>query len=177
MSAGTMSDASSGDDVMDRVGRAIALIQSGDPSAARELLEQLWAEVGDDGDALHRCAIAHQLADVQDDLAEELQWDLRALAAATSISDERLASTGAATTVDGLFPSLHLNLADVYRRLGDDANARRHIEQGRRASGALASDGYGDMVRDALDRVERRLVEARSSSSQGPDPSADPLAP
>lgn len=149
----------SGDDLMDRLAQAIAFLQRDDRAQAGALLEQLWAEVGDDGDALHRCAIAHQIADVQDDLGSELRWDLRALAAAESISEERLASTGAATTVEGLFPSLHLNLADVYRRLGDDANARLHIEQGRRKCGALPDHTYGTMVRDTLDRVEQRLQD------------------
>lgn len=145
---------------MDRLGQAIALAQHDEPAAARVLLEHLWAETGDDGDALHRCAIAHQLADVQNDLTAELHWDLQALAAAKSISDERLTATGAAGTAEGLFPSLHLNLADIYRRLGDESNALLHVEQGRRACGALAEDGYGEMVREALDRVEQRIVDA-----------------
>ena len=157
----------SGDNVLDRLGQAIALVQHGDHAAGRTMLEQLWNEVGSDGDALHRCAIAHQLADVEEDLSVELGWDLRALSAAESISAERLASTGAATTVEGLFPSLHLNLADVYRRLGDDVNAQLHVEHGRRICAALVADEYAHVVRDALDRVEQRLSAHSDRSEYG----------
>jgi hypothetical protein len=46
--------------------------------AARRLFADLWEEIGAGGDALHRCALAHSMADVQDDVREELVWDLRA---------------------------------------------------------------------------------------------------
>ena len=87
---------------MNRLGDAIALVQHDDRAGARALLEELWSQVGRDGDSLHRCAIAHQLADVQDELNEELAWDLAALDAAESLTDDRLAASGAATTVQGL---------------------------------------------------------------------------
>jgi hypothetical protein len=145
------------DSVMNRVGEAIALIQHKDRAGARSLLMDLWEEVGGNGDALHRCAIAHQLADVQDELDNELGWDLEALAAADALSDDRLAAAGAAATVQGLYPSLHLNLADVYRRLGDRAHAQVHIQLGRRFCEGLPDDDYGQMIRAALDRVVQRL--------------------
>lgn len=152
------------DPVMARVGEAIAFAQRGDRASARMLLETLWTEVGSDGDALHRCAIAHHLADVQGELAHELAWDLEALRAAESITDDRLHASGAATTVTGLLPSLHLNLADVYRRQGDQRRAREHLDLGRRSCSALPETDYGAMIRAALDRVDRRLS----------DPSAPP---
>ena len=76
------------DPIMSTVGEAIGLGQSGDRRQARKLLEQAWAQVGDDGDPMHRVGIAHSMADLQDDPAEELRWDQRALRAADELSDE-----------------------------------------------------------------------------------------
>jgi hypothetical protein len=149
------------DAVMARVGEAIGAGLAGDLGAARQVLGQLWREVGPDGDPFHRCAIAHAMADVQDEVLDELAWDLRALDAGRLLTDDRLERAGVAGPARGFLPSLHLNLADVYRRLGEDEAARRHIALGRSARDALAEDGYGQMVLGALDRVEAEL-DARS---------------
>ncbi len=94
------------------------------------------------------------MADVQDDPADELAWDLRALEAADLVTDEQ-----ASQDVRGFYPSLHLNLGDVYRRLGDLELARAHLDLGRAALGALGDDGYAQMVRGGLDRLADRLSE------------------
>ncbi|MGQ0776481.1 MAG: hypothetical protein ACT4NY_18980 [Pseudonocardiales bacterium] len=62
------------------------------------------------------------MADVQDDGHEELVWDLRALQAAGSVTDERARQAGLGGPVSGFYPSLHLNLGEVYRKLGDDSS-------------------------------------------------------
>jgi hypothetical protein len=98
------------------------------------------------------------MADVQDDVAEELLWDQRALAAADSLTDERVAEGGVAAGVAAFYPSLHLNIAECHRKLGDLAQARRHLEQGRAAVGALPDDGYGRLIRSGLDRLSERLT-------------------
>lgn len=113
----------------------------------------------EDGDPLHRCTLAHYLADTQDDPGDELAWDLRALAAAEALTDERLAQHDAAVAVRGLYPSLHLNLAADYVKLQRPEAARVHLDRARAASGALGDDGYGDGVRAAIDRLDRRLSE------------------
>ncbi len=152
------------DAVLARIGEGIALSQHGDRTSARALFAALWQEIGSDGDALHHCALAHAMADVQDDPREELAWDLRALGAADALTDARLAAAGAAGRVAGLYPSLHLNLGEVYRRLGDTTAARRHLDLGRRAAGALPDDGYGQMVASGLDRLAERLGGAQAPS-------------
>jgi len=157
--------------MMTRLGEAIALGQQNDRGGARALLEALWSEVGSHGDPLHRCAIAHHLADAQDELTHELAWDLEALRAVKSITDDRLHASGAATTVEGLLPSLHLNLADVYRRLGDQKRARQHLELGRRSCTALPESDYGAKIREALDRVAQRLSDTGASPSERSPPS------
>jgi hypothetical protein len=145
------------DPVMARIGEGMALGQRGERAAARELFGRLWGEIGEDGDAFHRCALAHSMADVQDDVGEELLWDQRALAAADSLTDERVAEGGVTAGVAAFYPSLHLNIAECHRKLGDLAQARRHLEQGRAAVGALPDDGYGRMIRGGLQRLAEQL--------------------
>jgi hypothetical protein len=142
------------DGIMARVGDGIAAGQRGERELARSILGELWDRVErGEGGAFHRCAIAHSLADVQDDAEAELEWDRRALAAADEVTDEHLAAVGSMGTVRGLYPSLHLNLADVHARLGDADRARDHVRLGREALGALPEDGYRAMLSDALTRI------------------------
>ena len=97
------------DEVLDGVGLALAAVGQGDRVGARARLEELWVRVGTAGDPLHRCAISHTLADLQDDPHEELVWDQQALDAARSVDPERMRLAGMPGTPRGLLPSLHLN--------------------------------------------------------------------
>lgn len=146
------------DATMTRIGQGIELSQRGDRDAARYLFEEVWNDVGgESGDPLHRCALAHSMADVQDDPREELAWDLRALAAAGLITDERAAEAGVTSPVRGFYPSLHLNLGECYRKLGDLDSAHEHLQRGRAAVDALGNDGYGQMIKRGLDSLAERL--------------------
>jgi hypothetical protein len=98
------------------------------------------------------------MADVQDDVREELAWDLRALAAADLVTDERAAQAGIALPVAGLYPSLHLNVADCHRKLGDLDRARDHLQQARDTIGALGDDEYGRLIRNGLEQLARQLT-------------------
>lgn len=147
------------DAVMSRIGEGIALRERGERAAARELFAEVWSEIGgEQGDPFHRCALAHSMADVQDDVHDELRWDLRALAAADLITDERAARGGVDGSVAGFYPSLHLNLAECYRKLGDVDRAREQVDRGRRSIADLPSNGYGQMITNGLDRLADRLV-------------------
>jgi hypothetical protein len=99
------------------------------------------------------------VADTQDDPVDELAWDLRALSAADELTDERVARHHEGLAVRGFYPSLHLNLAADYARLGRPEAARSHLALARGTLGALADDGYGDGIRAALTRLESRLDE------------------
>jgi hypothetical protein len=145
------------DATMARIGEGIGLGSSGEREAARRLFADLWEEIGAGGDALHRCALAHSMADVQDDVREELVWDLRALEAADLITDERARDAGVTSPGSAFYPSLHLNLGEAYRKLGDLDRARDHLRCGRAAVGALPDDGYGQMIKNGLDRLAGRL--------------------
>ncbi|WP_405875051.1 hypothetical protein [Streptomyces sp. NBC_00005] len=147
------------DAVMTRIGQVVMLHHAGDREEARHRYLQLWAEIGEDGDPLHRCTLAHYMADAQDDPADELSWDLRALTAAEELTDDRLAEHEGTLAVRALYPSLHLNLAADYVKLDRNGAARTHVRRARDAAEALGDDSYGDGVRAAIARLELRLGE------------------
>ncbi len=155
------------DPVMTRIGEAIELARAGHGEAARPRFAEIWDEIGPAGDPFHRCALAHYAADVQPDVEAELMWDLRALAAADEVTDERAQRYHSSLSVAGFYPSLHLNLADVYRRLGEHEKAREHIGRAQAAVDALTDDGYGRMVRQGIARTAAQLVEGSVSRDGG----------
>jgi hypothetical protein len=141
-----------------RIGEAVQLSHQGERATATLLLAEIWDEIGgEQGDPLHRCTLAHAIADVQDDARDELLWDQRALAAADLLTDTRLAQAGVPLPAAGLYPSLHLNLSECYRKLGDLDRARQHLQHAQAAVGALGDDDYGHMIRSGLDRIAERL--------------------
>jgi hypothetical protein len=153
--------ASEDDAVPTRIGQAVMLHRGGDREEARNRLAELWRELqggGDGGDPFHRCALAHYIADTQDDPADELMWDLLALAAADRIAgaDRRPAPT----KVRAFYPSLHLNLAADYAKLGQREAARGQLALARATARGLACGPYGDGVRAAIHRLALRLGAA-----------------
>ncbi|MFI9831249.1 hypothetical protein ACIHIX_26630 [Streptomyces sp. NPDC051913] len=155
------------DAVMTRIGQVVMLHHAGDREEARHRFLDLWAEIGEDGDPLHRCTLAHYMADAQDDPSDELAWDLRALTAAEELTDDRLAEHESTLAVRALYPSLHLNLAADYVKLDRSDAARTHLHRARGAADALAHDSYGDGVRAAISRLELRLGEGGPSGGGG----------
>jgi hypothetical protein len=145
------------DPVMERISEALNLYNAGRRAEAREAFATIWAEI-EEGDAFHQCALAHYMADAQDDPKGELEWDRRALDAADRIAKERPDAAG--LSVLSFYPSLHLNLADVMRRTGDLDGAKKHLQLARQASDALGNDAYGQMIRDGIERLARRLAQA-----------------
>jgi tetratricopeptide (TPR) repeat protein len=129
------------DAIMQRIGDAVAFDYAGNREGARARLAALWDEIHPDGDALHRCMIAHYMADMQADPRQELLWDRRALGAAGSLT-----GTGAKE----YHPSLHLNLAENYRKLGDWDAAREHLAQATEFARALTENGYGNVIRRGI---------------------------
>ena len=123
--------------------RLVAALEA-DPAEKRRILLSVW----EDGSAVDRCAAAHHLADLQESPRDEVTWDIRALEAARSADPAE---------VRGFFPSLHLNLGDVYRRLGDLPRAREHLEAAQADLDTLDDDGYGQMIRGGVARLAERL--------------------
>ncbi|MDT0573275.1 tetratricopeptide repeat protein [Streptomyces sp. DSM 3412] len=163
-------DRMASDAVMTRIGQAVMLHHGGDREEARDRLLRLWAELGEDGAPLHRCTLAHYMADTQDDPDTELAWDLRALSAADELCEGRTAQAGEELAVRAFYPSLHLNLAADYARLGRHDAARSHLRLARGALATLGDDGHGDTVRTALARLEARLDGTGPSGGETPGP-------
>jgi hypothetical protein len=148
------------DEIMARIGHGVELHhQRGERDAARLLFAEIWEKIGGErGDPLHVCVLAHSMADVQDDVRDELVWDLRALAAADRLTEDRMAGVGVPLPVAGLYPSLHLNLSECYLRLGNLDQAREHLREARTGIGALGDDDYGRLIKSGLARLEELLA-------------------
>lgn len=146
------------DETMASIATAVELGRSGQRVQARAALAALWAQIGATGDALHRCTLAHYLADLQDTGQAELEWDERALAAAHALTDERAQRYDHAWQVRLLLPSLHLNLADDHRRLGNPTRARKHLAQARSLVTDLPDDQYGGVIRSGVQHVSEALA-------------------
>ncbi|MFM9596399.1 hypothetical protein ACKI1J_16830 [Streptomyces scabiei] len=175
---------------MTRIGQAVMLHHGGDREEARHRLLQLWAEIGEDGTPLHRCTLAHYMADTQDDPDTELAWDLRALSAADELSGGRPAGDATdrhavgladlpggraeecpdAPAVRAFYPSLHLSLAADYAKLGRPDAARSHLRLARAALAVLDDGVHGDGIRTALGRLEARLDDESPGGGGPPGP-------
>lgn len=161
--------AAAADPVMQRISEAVVAARSGvDVDGPRSALLALWTEITAGGDPLHRCTLAHYLADLYEDPARALIWDVRALDAADVLTDGRARDHHAGLSVAGFYPSLHLNLADNLRRLGSFAAAAEHLDAARDRSSALPDDDYGRLIRAAIDgvgeAVGRRSTEPRPTA-------------
>ncbi|QFR01432.1 hypothetical protein F9278_40515 [Streptomyces phaeolivaceus] len=162
---------------MDAIGRAVAEGHAGDVVSARRRLLGLWSTIGVTGDPLHRCALAHHLADLYPaDPARALAWDVRALDAADAATERRVQEHDGRLRLAGFYPSLHLNLADGYRRLASFAAAAEHIDAARRHVPHLAQDAYGDLLRTAIEQVAE-AVTRRDTAERTPPKRTPPEQP
>jgi len=134
--------------IVDRLGRAQALVASGDRDGARALYENWWTEATRAGDRYQACVAAHFMAHEHDEPEAQLNWHLRALRAADAVDDER---------VRAFYPSLYANVGEVYLRLGNLPQARAHIDKARAHEHVLLDDGYGRMIRSLITRVTQAV--------------------
>jgi hypothetical protein len=134
---------------------AVQVSMGGDRSRGKELLEACWTTAHSD-DHAQRCVVAHYLADLQDDLDDEIRWDAAALSEYRHVGGTDLAAVGISSAA-GLAPSLHLNLGDGYARRGDLSAARRELDAGLACVAALGDDGYGTFIRKGLAGLAERL--------------------
>jgi hypothetical protein len=141
-----------------RIAAAVGVALGGDPEQGRRDLLDCWELTGQREHA-PRCVLAHYLADLEDDVDDEVAWDERALAAYAHIGESDLVPLGI-PSARGLAPSLHLNLGDGYLRQGRVAEARAQLEAGLDTVGVLGDDGYAAMIRGGLDRLADRVAAA-----------------
>ncbi|MEV5548769.1 hypothetical protein AB0L35_22020 [Streptomyces sp. NPDC052309] len=147
------------DPTMDAIGRAVAEGRTGDTASARRTLLGLWSTIGVTGDPLHRCTLAHHLADLYQDPAQALAWDVRAMDAADAVTEQRVQEHHAGLHIAGFYPSLHLNLADNYRRLGSFDAAAEHINAAKECATSLPQDAYGALLRTAIEQVAESIAQ------------------
>src|SRR5262245_5853871 len=124
---------------MDDIFAAISLLQSGDRAGGRAALAAIWARIADDLEPIHECTPAHYMADVQDDPADELAWDIRALNAALRCADADAQPHSKLPPIAAFMPSLHVNLAEDYFKLGDIARSKDHLSSARSFIGQLSN--------------------------------------
>ncbi|MGB3697913.1 MAG: hypothetical protein WBA05_10820 [Gordonia sp. (in: high G+C Gram-positive bacteria)] len=159
------------DPTMEAIGNAVVLGREGDPELARRDLLALWRQIGVAGDPFHRCALAHYVADLYEEPAVALIWDVRALDAADALTDERAKQHHATLQVAGFYPSLYLNIADSLRRLGAFEAAAEHINNAQQHISALSEDAYGITIRTAIGEV-REAIENRDIARRASAPGA-----
>lgn len=154
---------------MDAITHAVTDGRAGDVESARSQLLTLWAEIGVSGDGLHRCTLAHYLADLYTDPAQALAWDVRALDAADAVSEQRVQQHHSSLHIDGFYPSLHLNLADNYRRLGSFDAAEQHLNAAREHAPSLPDGQYGEAIGTAIDQLAE-VIAARDTAPRASAP-------
>lgn len=146
------------DPIMKRITAAIAQSHAGDREGARECFAKIWLDMGDAPDPFHACTLSHYMADVQDDVRQELEWDLRALDAASQITDGRAREHHESLSIKSFFPSLYLNVGDAYLRLGDPENAREHLRKAQWSLRDLPDSPLADMTRKGIEGLAQRLA-------------------
>lgn len=141
---------------MSELGTAMA----GEQAERRQKLETVWARI-EPSDHAARCIAAHYIADVQEELDAEVEWDEVALAESAHVSDAQLQEIHPSLSVAGFMPSLHLNLADGYRRQGRFEDAADRLQTSREFDFALdgAPDpSYAAGIREAQERLSQRIA-------------------
>ena len=147
-------------DAIDEIRAAVRLAEDGKVAEAREALDSLWQDMLQRSDALAECVLAHHLADLQEDPREELRWDLLSLAAAERVTDVRASERSVPGGRLGLYPSIHLNLAEDYLKLGDRDAARQSFVAAGEHLHVLEEDEYGRRIRAGYEQMEAQLANA-----------------
>ncbi len=153
---------------------AIATALGSDPLVARQLLTALWEQVDTATRPDLACLVAHYLADTMADAHDELAWDLRALDAANAACAAGLQTIEGVGAIAALYPSLHLNLGDVYLRLANVTSSAQHLADARALLSALPDElPYAALVKNGVNNLALRLEEARRGRivSAGSSPS------
>jgi hypothetical protein len=128
-----------------------------DRATSRNRLINLWD--AHEQLPLIRCVTAHYLADLMDDKADELAWDLRALEAGRVLRDVDVQAIDPSLTIGSFLSSLYLNLAADYFDLGRAVEAEVHLRlvESLLPYEALESP-YAAMIRRGAARLRRGLV-------------------
>ncbi|MFD4153460.1 hypothetical protein ACFWR4_12000 [Streptomyces hydrogenans] len=153
---------------MEAIGQAVAEGRTGDIASVHRRLLDLWSAIGVSGDPLHSCFRAHYRTDLYEDSAQALTWYVRALDAADAVTDHHVRENQAGLRIACFHPSLYLDLADDYHRLGSFEAATEHIDAAREHAPELPRNPYGDLVRgtvqEVAEAIDRRDRTRRTSA-------------
>jgi len=121
---------------------------------AGKLFLQAWNEAITD---FEKFTAAHYVARHQKSVDDKLIWDEAALQFAQKINND---------TVKGSFPSLYLNLAKGYEDLNDYGLAMKNYQLAISYISWLSDNGYGNMVKSAIQNGTERISKYCASSKQ-----------
>lgn len=117
----------------------------GKPHEAAELFRQVWSEASN---ILEKFTAAHYVARHQNSLADKLAWDETALSLALEMNSKG---------IDGVYPSLYLNIAKGHEDLKNFAKAKEHYQLARQYAMLLPDDGYNNMIKAGIQKGIERL--------------------
>ncbi|NKY17265.1 hypothetical protein [Tsukamurella spumae] len=155
---------------MENLMTELGAAMTGEQAERKQKLESVWVRI-EPSDHASRCIAAHYIADVQGDVEAEVEWDEVALAESAHVSDADLQAVHASLSVAGFMPSLHLNLADGYRRQGRFTEASDRLQTSREFDFALDTaldPSYASGIREAQVRLAARIAAGDRAGEPGP---------
>ncbi|MCE5291060.1 MAG: hypothetical protein LLG14_17750 [Nocardiaceae bacterium] len=130
-------------------------------------LMTMWHALDRD-DRAGQCILAHYIADLQNDVHDEVRWDETALEASNGVTDADLQRLHPTLTVAGFIPSLQLNVADSYRRIGRFDDALGALEVSVSHNHALPTElaehvAYREVILIGQQRLAERIANRDTS--------------
>lgn len=108
------------------------------PDEAAKLFMKAWDEATN---TTEKFIAAHYVARHQDNVADKLKWDETALTLALELDSPE---------INGVFPSLYLNVAKCHEDLRDFDKAIENYQSALQHTIFLPEDGYGNMIRSGI---------------------------
>jgi hypothetical protein len=131
---------------------AADLVRHGRQADARLRLLALWHQFGSSAQPLSRCAVAHDLAELQVRPQQQLDWHLRALEVADAIDRSKPLGEDQVVPLDAIYPQLQLAVAEAYCRLGEACGTLEHLQLAR-----AAAEGLPRAVRAEVQKAAKRI--------------------
>jgi tetratricopeptide (TPR) repeat protein len=119
---------------------------------ASKVFMEAWHQASDDKE---KFTAAHYVARHQQNVADKLFWDEKALHLALKINDD---------SVKGAYPSLYLNIAKGNEDLKEFEKAKRNYELALTYINFLHEDGYGKMIRGGIENGFERIKKFSKKS-------------
>ena len=119
------------------------------PDEAAKLFMKAWDEATNTAE---KFIAAHYVARHQDNVADKLKWDETALTLALELDSPE---------INGVFPSLYLNVAKCHEDLSDFDEAIENYQSALEHTKFLPGDGYSNMIRSGIKSGIERVQASR----------------